>query len=552
MHNTTSAKTHWGIGAKLGLAFTSVLSLIAVILAVSLLRLADLSASMQQVIEVEWKKADAATALDVLFAANTRRTMQELISDEAGRKALRDEVLQARGHYVDAFKFLQSSVQTAAGIQALEQLEAKRQTYVQSQQRFYALLDAGEVEQATSELQVRTLPILSEIQKQAQALAAMGQQNAAAYGHEAVEQARHARWTVAALGAIAFVLGGLLAWRMTRAITVPIGEAVRVAQSVAQGNLDNQIVVTTRDETGQLLRALQHMNGNLRTIVDDVRAGSVAIASATTQIATGNMSRSSRTEEQARAREETTAAMQEMANTVQQNHVSSQQAARFVATASEVAMRGGQEVGDAVSTMRTVNASSRKIADIIGIIDSIAFQTNILALNAAVEAARAGDQGRGFAVVAGEVRTLARRSADAAKEIKTLIDESVTSVNEGCALVERAGTTMDEIVRSVRKVADIMGEINGASESQSHGIAQINQAMIQMDQVTQSNAALVEESAAAAQSLEAQAQALVRAISVFRSGTDLPDGVLRAPQRVSNSAPPQRLAVSARQLAAAI
>ncbi|MDR3005976.1 MAG: methyl-accepting chemotaxis protein, partial [Acidovorax sp.] len=317
-------------------------------------------------------------------------------------------------------------------------------------------------------------------------------------------------------GFAAMWLGLFLAWRITRAITRPLGEAVQVAQAVAAGDLGSRITVRSQDETGQLLMALQTMNHSLSDIVGEVRNGSDAIATATSQIATGNLDLSSRTEEQASALEETTAAMQELAGTVSQNFANGRQAAELAETASKVAVRGGQVVGEVVHTMEAINTSSRKIADIIGIIDGIAFQTNILALNAAVEAARAGEQGRGFAVVASEVRSLAGRSAEAAKEIKGLIDESVHNVSDGCTLVERAGSTMDEIVVSVRRVADIMNEISEASEDQTHGIEQINQAMMQMDQVTQSNAALVEESAAAAQSLEAQAQSLVQAVSVFK------------------------------------
>jgi methyl-accepting chemotaxis protein len=300
-----------------------------------------------------------------------------------------------------------------------------------------------------------------------------------------------------------------LAWRITRAIVRPLGEAVQVAQAVASGDLNSRITVRTTDETGQLLEALQTMNHSLSGIVTEVRNGSDAIATATSQIATGNLDLSGRTEEQASALEQTTAAMQELAGTVRQNYANGRQAGQLARPlrrwpcAAARWWRGGAHHG---SHQHLV---ARKIADIIGVIDGIAFQTNILALNAAVEAARAGEQGRGFAVVASKC-ALAGRSAEAAKEIKGLIDESVSNVSNGCTLVEKAGSTMDEIVVSVRRVADIMNEISEASEDQTHGIEQINQAMMQMDQVTQQNAALVEESAAAAQSLEGQAQAWCR------------------------------------------
>ena len=318
------------------------------------------------------------------------------------------------------------------------------------------------------------------------------------------------------LGGAGLLLGLVLAGWITRSITAPLQQALRVAQSVAAGDLRSRVQVTSHDEAGQLLQALSDMNASLTGIVQEVRRGSDTIATATSQIAAGNLDLSSRTEEQAAALEQTTASMQELSGTVQQNFASGKMANELAESASQVAVRGGDVVGQVVHTMEAINTSSRKIADIIGVIDSIAFQTNILALNAAVEAARAGEQGRGFAVVASEVRALAGRSAEAAKEIKHLIATSVDNVAQGCTQVEKAGSTMDEIVVSVRRVSDIMGEISSASSDQTHGIEQINQAMVQMDQVTQSNAALVEEAAAAAQSLERQAQALVHTVSVFR------------------------------------
>ena len=303
---------------------------------------------------------------------------------------------------------------------------------------------------------------------------------------------------------------------VTRYITRPLSQAVTLSQRVAQGHLDNQITVTSRDECGQLLEALRDMNDSLTRIVSQVRQGADGMATATSQIAAGNLDLSSRTEEQASALEQTAASMAELTQTVKQNYDSGRHANQLAESASEVAVKGGTVVGQVVDTMEAINASSKRIADIIGVIDGIAFQTNILALNAAVEAARAGEQGRGFAVVASEVRSLAGRSATAAKEIKDLIGNSVQNVSEGCKLVEQAGSTMDEIVVHVRRVADLMREITMASQDQSSGLDQINQAVGQMDQVTQQNAALVEESAAAAQSLEHQAKGLVQAVSVFR------------------------------------
>ena len=373
------------------------------------------------------------------------------------------------------------------------------------------------MEGATHELQTVTLVQLALISQYCQDLSDLENRLAQEDGAQAVAAADWARWIVIATGLIAAALGMGLAWVITRSITRPLVQAVGVAQSVAQGQLGNAMAIDRSDETGDLLQTLQAMDQSLVQIVTNVRQGSDAIATATTQIATGNLDLSGRTEEQASALEQTTAAMHELSGTVAQNYESGKQASALAETAVQVAMRGGKVVAEVVDTMEAINTSSRKIADIIGIIDSIAFQTNILALNAAVEAARAGEQGRGFAVVASEVRALAGRSADAAREIKGLIAESVGNVSNGSTQVEKAGSTMDEIVVSVRRVADIMREMSKASQDQTVGIAQINQAMQQMDQVTQENAALVEEAAAAAQSLQSQAQALVQTVSVFHT-----------------------------------
>ena len=320
-----------------------------------------------------------------------------------------------------------------------------------------------------------------------------------------------------ALGALGLLVGVVLSFGITRSITVPLGRAVKLARTVAGGDLSSHIEVVGNDETSALLQALRDMNHSLNGIVVRVRSRSEAIATATGQIAAGNTDLSARTEEQAAALEQTTASIHELASTIKQNYEYGKNANQIADSAAQVAVKGGEMVTQVVHTMEAINVSSRKIADIIGVIDGIAFQTNILALNAAVEAARAGDQGRGFAVVASEVRSLAGRSATAAKEIKGLIDASVSNVTDGCQQVEQAGATMDEIVVSVRRVADIMNEISMASQDQSDGMEQINQAMTQMDQVTQSNAALVEEATAAAQSLEHQAQGLVDAVSVFKT-----------------------------------
>ncbi|MGZ3238168.1 MAG: methyl-accepting chemotaxis protein [Burkholderiaceae bacterium] len=317
-------------------------------------------------------------------------------------------------------------------------------------------------------------------------------------------------------GALVF-MGLLTAFSISvaRSISRPLNEAVRIAQTVAAGDLTSRIEVDGDDEASQLLRALKDMNESLVRIVGEVRLSTDTIATASGQIANGNMDLSARTESQAGSLEKTASSMEELTSTVKQNADNARQANQLAVSASEVAVKGGSVVTQVVDTMGSINASSKKIVDIIGVIDGIAFQTNILALNAAVEAARAGEQGRGFAVVAAEVRNLAQRSAGAAKEIKTLIGDSVDKVDIGAKLVDQAGATMQEIVDSVRRVTDIMSEITAASQEQMSGIEQVNEAVTQMDFSTQQNAALVEEAAAAAQSLRDQAGKLSQVVSVF-------------------------------------
>jgi len=321
---------------------------------------------------------------------------------------------------------------------------------------------------------------------------------------------------IGVLCALALLAGAVCSWLLTMGIVRPIRDAVSLAEAVAGGDLTRRIESSANDETGALLRALRHMSDSLVRIVSEVRGGTTSIHGAAGEISAGNFDLSSRTEEQAAALEQTTASMAHLTDTVRQNADHARQANQLSIAASEVALEGGAVVGQVVETMGAINASSKKIVDIISVIDGIAFQTNILALNAAVEAARAGEQGRGFAVVAGEVRTLAQRSAAAAKEIKALISDSVGKVDAGARLVDQAGATMEQVVGSIRRVTDIMAEIASASREQTGGIEQVNQAIAQMDTTTQQNAALVEESAAAAASLQEQAARLAQTVDVFK------------------------------------
>jgi methyl-accepting chemotaxis protein len=333
---------------------------------------------------------------------------------------------------------------------------------------------------------------------------------------EASKTYQSARLTSIVLLVLNIGIGMVLAVWVAKIVARPLQEAVSLARDVADGDLTRDIDVKSNCETGQLMQALKDMTGNLQTLVSQVRSGTDTIATASSEIASGNQDLSSRTEQQASSLEETASSMEELTSTVKQNADNARQANQLAQSASGIAQKGGDVVGQVVGTMASINESSRKIVDIISVIDGIAFQTNILALNAAVEAARAGEQGRGFAVVAGEVRNLAHRSAAAAKDIKLLISDSVEKVETGSALVNQAGETMNEIVTSITRVTDIMSEITSASVEQSAGIEQVNTAIVQMDQVTQQNAALVEEAAAAAESMQEQAAKLSEVVSVFK------------------------------------
>jgi len=327
------------------------------------------------------------------------------------------------------------------------------------------------------------------------------------------------------LGAVLIVLSSV---SLLRAIMRPLDQALGHFDAMAKGDLSTRVTIDRFDEMGKLLQGLASMQRNLAATVRDVRSSSASIATASSEIAAGNLNLSNRTEQQAGSLEETASSLEELTATVRHNADNARQANQLAVSASEVAVRGGQLVSQVVDTMGSINDSSKRIVDIIAVIDGIAFQTNILALNAAVEAARAGEQGRGFAVVAGEVRNLAHRSSAAAKEIKELITASVANVDAGAGLVDKAGATMDEIVTSVARVTDIMSEIMAAGAEQSAGIEQINQAVVQMDQATQQNAALVEEAAAATASLQDQAQALAELVGTFRLDQETPAAPSRA------------------------
>ncbi len=431
-------------------------------------------------------------------------------------KAENQRILVSRQQIAAIGTRLDRLITSEKGRAALADMVTYRDKYHTEVDAFLALVAADRRDEAIAFLLGQLRPVqtafFTAIQEEAKVQDEMTAQS--------VEQAEAA---VLAIKASSWIVGGLsllasllLATWIIRAITRPIGQAVAVARAVSAGDLTYPIGAGDQSETGQLLQALGEMQAGLGRVVSTVRAGSEAVATASAQIAQGNLDLSARTEKEASALEETSASMEQLGSTVKQNADNARQANQLAQNASSIAAQGGQVVSLVVDTMRGISDSSQKIADIITVIDSIAFQTNILALNAAVEAARAGEQGRGFAVVASEVRSLAQRSATAAKEIKQLISDSVERVDQGSALVDQAGATMDDVVSSIERVTAIMTEISAASAEQSQGVSQVGEAVMQMDHSTQQNAAMVEQMAAAASGLNQQAHSLVQVVAAFK------------------------------------
>ncbi|WP_426193673.1 methyl-accepting chemotaxis protein [Massilia sp. DWR3-1-1] len=508
------------IGTRLQLAFGAMLLILIGIAGFGWSSLAATKARMDVVVNENNLKIALSNRALLDLNLITRSTRNYILyKDPAVLLTMRGRIDTARKNIEANLARLATQVSSEKAIALFAVIKTETPATIALLDKVRAMVDAGEAEQAPAFL-------LGTVQvPQDAALASLGAMTALQEEqNEIAVQSMHEQYqfSVRALVAatvFAAIISAAMAWLIGRSITVPVNHAVRIAQTVAAGDLSSNIVVVGSDEISDLLQALQAMNTSLAGIVGEVRAGSDTIATGSRQIAVGSADLSVRTEQQASSLEETASSMEELTATVRQNSDNARQANTLAQSASSVAVRGGKVVAQVVETMGSINDSARKIVDIIGVIDGIAFQTNILALNAAVEAARAGEQGRGFAVVASEVRNLAQRSAAAAKEIKGLIGDSVEKVDAGARLVDEAGVTMDEIVASVARVTDIMGEINTASLEQSAGIDQINQAITQMDDVTQQNAALVEQASAAAESLTEQAAKLSRVVAVFTLGT---------------------------------
>ncbi len=506
------------VGARLGAAFSLVILLLVIVSGIAITKISSINTSIEQIISDRYVKVRL--AFDVRDGVNDQiKYLRGIVIDtknpEQNKKRYLqlDDTVKKTNLAMDKIAAIQSTV---TGKQKIKTLQEAGETFETAKEQLIALARAGDMDGATEFVLRKLTSSQNAYLDLATAFANSQDQQLQAEGKTAIADGATAIQLTLIFSALAILMAAALGYFLTRSITRPLHTAVKVAENVAAGDLTTQIQVMSQDETGQLMQGLKNMNENLLKIVTEVRAGTNAITSASSEIAAGNLDLSSRTEQQASSLEETASAMEQMTATVKQNADNARQANLLAAQASRVAVQGGEVVGEVVNTMEGINTSSRKIVDIIAVIDGIAFQTNILALNAAVEAARAGEQGRGFAVVASEVRNLAQRSASAAKEIKVLIDDSVAKVDNGTQLVAKAGATMAEVVSSVKNVTDIVGEIAIASNEQSTGIEEINKAITQMDEVTQQNAALVQEASSAAYSLNEQAERLSQAISIFK------------------------------------
>ena len=506
------------IGPRLTVGFGLIMGLMLGVALIAVLGLHSLNGNLKWIVENRHSKTELLHQVVEEVNAVSIAVRNALLADETSRSAHLNRVVAGRETLSGMLATLDSTfVAEDDKSKALQQsLHSENAAYTVELVKLTRALTSGDAQAANALLQTGLQPKFEAYMVSLRALNNYEAQLMTRAQQAAEGSYESGRGWIGSVLVLAILLTAVLAWVLTRSIVEPLRGAVDVAQRVAGGDLTVAVREGGRDETGQLLGALAQMTHNLRTLVGQVAEGARTVSDTSSQIAQGNVDLSQRTEQQASTLEETASSLEELTSTVTQNAHNARQANQLAMGASDVARKGGQVVGQVVDTMTGISASSKKIADIIGVIDGIAFQTNILALNAAVEAARAGVEGRGFAVVAAEVRSLAQRSAAAAKEIKGLIGESVEKVDAGTKLVDAAGKTMDEIVSSVKQVTDLIAEIAAASQEQSTGIEQVNIAVTQMDQVVQQNASLVEEATAATESMKEQAGSLLQTVSRFK------------------------------------
>ncbi|MFJ7565762.1 methyl-accepting chemotaxis protein [Herminiimonas sp. NPDC097707] len=537
------------IGTRLGLGFGLILLLVAAMGATGIMRLENINGASRHLVDDSLGMQKSAQNWLLGTSVNASRTLALVkASDPESQEFFQKAITAQSKQITEIQKSIEDRINSDKEKELFAEVGKKRSAYIDIRKSILGVKAGGNITEANQMIDTKMVPALDAYVDSVKDVLAYYENEVKLADQSITDDYLSGRMALIIGAVIAILLGTLIAWRLTVGITRPLHEALKVAESVAEGDLTARSdMAATQDEPGLLLSALGRMQANLVRTVTQIRLGTDTIATASSEIASGNLDLSSRTEQQASSLEETASSMEELTSTVKQNADNSRQANQLAVAASTVAVKGGAVVSQVVDTMGAINNSAKKIVDIIGVIDGIAFQTNILALNAAVEAARAGEQGRGFAVVATEVRNLAQRSAAAAKEIKTLIGDSVEKVDAGSKLVAEAGTTMDEIVDGVKRVADIMAEITAASQEQSDGIEQVNQAVSQMDQVTQQNAALVEEAAAAAESLQDQAKNLAEAVSVFRVGSGYATAQSAAPRTVQSTAMHKPLAAPARK-----
>ena len=510
------------ISMKLALAFGAAILLLIALAIAARVGLGQTVEVQHEVLNDRYPKIELATNIldELSFQARAVRNIV-ILDDAKDRQNEWAQISASRQKGQQAYDKLIPMINSPAGRVALDAALAARQVYVKALDDYGALLNAsgakaGDPKLLHDKLLKELRPALTEYEAKLRDFIKVQKNFMDLAGQHAVAAASTANAIVLGATLLGVLLAVGAAVAVTRSVTGPINEVVSVLGALSKGDLSAEVRVDRKDEIGKIQEALHQLRDSLGNTVHAVRQNAESVATASAQIAQGNQDLSHRTEEQASALEQTAATMEQLGSTVRTNADSAKQANQLAQGAARVATHGGEVVGQVVNTMEGISESSRKIGDIIGVIDGIAFQTNILALNAAVEAARAGEQGRGFAVVAGEVRTLAQRSAEAAKEIKALISRNVDQVSQGTTLVNQAGKTMEEIVGSIQRVSDIVSEITAATIEQSNGVQQVGDAVGQMDQVTQQNAALVEESAAAAGSLKDQAQHLVDAVAFFK------------------------------------